>query len=139
MRSSTHTKRRIHLALWVLGLPQAAIGVWALLWPRSFYDDFPLLGRAWVAGLGPFNEHLVRDVGSLFIALGVMMLIAARTMTRRAVIGACVVWLLYAVPHVIFHATHTEPFDLLENVAQLALLATQALLPLFVISWARRL
>ena len=34
-----------------------------------FYDDFPGLGRSWVAADGPYNEHLVRDVGALNLAL----------------------------------------------------------------------
>ena len=38
-------------------------GLWATLSPRSFYDEFPGGGRAWVAADGPYNEHLVRDFG----------------------------------------------------------------------------
>ena len=45
------------------------VGLQALFTPRSFYDDFPL-GRGWVAMDGPYNQHLVRDVGSLNLALG---------------------------------------------------------------------
>ena len=37
--------------------------------PKSFYEDFPGAGRVWVAVDGPYNEHLVRDVGSLNLAL----------------------------------------------------------------------
>lgn len=37
--------------------------------PRSWYDDFPL-GRGWIAAEGStYDEHLVRDVGVLFLAL----------------------------------------------------------------------
>ena len=52
------------LAVAVIAAGSAVIGGWAQLFPRSFYDDFPGLGRAWVAMDGPFNEHLVRDVGA---------------------------------------------------------------------------
>ena len=34
--------------------------LWALPFPRSFYEDFPLPGREWVSTLGPYDEHLVR-------------------------------------------------------------------------------
>ena len=34
--------------LLVLAVSALAMGLWALLAPRSFYDDFPLPGRAWV-------------------------------------------------------------------------------------------
>ena len=37
--------------------------------PAAFYDDFPGLGRMWVAPDGPYNQHLVRDVGELNLAL----------------------------------------------------------------------
>ncbi len=53
----------------VIAIGYAGVGAWAALAPRSFYDDFPGGGRHWVAVDGPFNEHLVRDVGTLNLAL----------------------------------------------------------------------
>ena len=41
--------------------------------PHSFYDDFPAGTDGWVHVLGPFDEHLVTDVGALFVALGVVL------------------------------------------------------------------
>lgn len=58
-------------ALWLLTSTTLVVGAWALLAPASFYRAFPL-GRAWVAVDGPFNEHLLRDVGGLFLALTVV-------------------------------------------------------------------
>ena len=57
--------------LWALNALGAFVGAWALAAPRSFYDGFPMPGLlgAWVASDGPYNEHLVRDVGSLYLAL----------------------------------------------------------------------
>src|SRR5215210_5301308 len=52
-------------ALAFLSLGELAVGIWALFLPRSFYEDFPSSGREWVSTLGPYDEHLVRDVGSL--------------------------------------------------------------------------
>jgi hypothetical protein len=34
-------------------------------------------------GLGPYNEHLVRDVGALNLALGVLLASAAILLERR--------------------------------------------------------
>lgn len=48
-----------------------SVGVWATLFPRSFYDSFPGFHRIWVGVDGPYNEHLARDVGSLYLALTV--------------------------------------------------------------------
>ena len=58
----------------VLTLSAAYVGVWALADPASFNDDFPLPGRHWVSLAGPYNEHLIRDVGGLYLALGVLTL-----------------------------------------------------------------
>jgi hypothetical protein len=49
----------------VLALIGGYVGLWAAAWPRRFYDSFPGLGRHWVLALGPYNEHLIRDVGGL--------------------------------------------------------------------------
>lgn len=49
----------------------ALVGMWAALWPRSFYDDFPWPGHPWVALLGAYNEHLVRDFGAMNLAMAV--------------------------------------------------------------------
>jgi hypothetical protein len=47
--------------LLVLAATPLVGGLWALLFPRAFYDDFPLPGADWVSTLGPYNEHLVSD------------------------------------------------------------------------------
>ena len=59
--------QRITLA--VLAVQGLVLGCWAAFAPRSLYDDFPGFGHHWVVVDGPYNEHLVRDVGSLFLAL----------------------------------------------------------------------
>ena len=69
-------------------MPQALIGLWALLGPQSFYDDFPAGTDGWVHVLGPFDEHLVTDVGSLFVALGLVLAFAAFSLRRGAVVAA---------------------------------------------------
>ena len=52
-----------------LAASAAYIGGWAMAMPHSFFTTFPGLGVAWVAPLGAYNEHLVRDVGGLYAAL----------------------------------------------------------------------
>jgi hypothetical protein len=61
----------------------ALVGMWAALWPRSFYDDFPWPGHPWVALLGAYNEHLVRDFGAMNLAMAVVFGVAAVTLDRR--------------------------------------------------------
>jgi hypothetical protein len=48
------------------------VGGWVSLAPTLFFADFPGAGRSWVSPLGPYNEHLVRDVASLNLALAAL-------------------------------------------------------------------
>lgn len=51
----------IRISLLVLAANPLSAEAWALLFPRGFYEDFPVRGWGWVSTLGPYNEHLVRD------------------------------------------------------------------------------
>ncbi len=53
----------------VLGGSGAVTGGWAYAAPRRWYDTFPGLGMSWLPQLGPFNEHFVKDVGAMFLAM----------------------------------------------------------------------
>jgi hypothetical protein len=105
-------------------------GLWALLSPRAFYDDFPLPGSNWVSTLGPYNEHLVRDYGALNLAMAVLLLAAAVLLERRLAQVALVTWLVFEMPHFIFHLGQTHHFSAGSNLAQLSGLALLILLPL---------
>ncbi|WP_213816160.1 hypothetical protein [Glaciihabitans sp. dw_435] len=74
------TPRRIYL--WITSIIGAVVGVWAAFLPLEFYDAFPGLGLGpWVAIDGPYNEHLVRDVGALYLALAAAGIYAALAMS----------------------------------------------------------
>ncbi len=111
--------RTTRLALAWLALTATQIGTWALLAPRSFYDDFPGFGRSWVAGDGPFNEHLVRDVGALNLALAVLLIAAAVRLSRELVTVAAIASLAWGVPHTVYHLANTEPLGTMDNVASI--------------------
>jgi hypothetical protein len=102
--------RMMRIGLVVLGFPALVIGFWAAFFPRSFYDDFPGLGRTWVAPDGPYNEHLVRDVGELNLALVVVTAVAAVALTPIIVRAVLAGWLVYSVPHLVYHLRTMEPF-----------------------------
>lgn len=95
----------VRLLLWLMALGNIGVGLQALFTPSSFYDDFPL-GRGWVRMDGAYNEHLVRDVGSLNLALVVLVLAALFVSTRSLARIAAIVWLVNAVPHFAYHARH---------------------------------
>jgi hypothetical protein len=44
--------------LGLVGAGHAEIGIWGLLAPHSFFNDFPGAGHHWVSALGPYNEHM---------------------------------------------------------------------------------
>ncbi len=101
----------VRVGLVVLAAQSLLFGVWASLAPRSFYDDFPGLGRHWVAMDGPYNEHLMRDYGALNLALAVVTLLAAWWVTRHIVIAAAVAWIVYSIPHVLYHGFNIEGYE----------------------------
>jgi hypothetical protein len=93
----------LRVGLIVLGLPQLAIGVWALASTRGWFDTFPGGGQHWLGAYGPYNAHLAIDVGASFAAIGVILLIAAWTLNRLVVIVALVGYLVYDLPHLVYH------------------------------------
>jgi hypothetical protein len=109
--------------LGILGAVQLTDGFYALLAPRSFYDDFPA-GRGWVEALPAYNEHLVRDVGALFLATAVVLFAAAIYLERRLVLVTLLSFLTFSVPHLIYHALNLGVYgtgDAIANVVSLAL------------------
>ena len=119
----------LRTGLIMLALPQLQVGLWGLSAPRSFYDHFPGIGHAWVAVLGPYDEHLLRDATGGFLALGVLLAWAGVSLAPPLVRAALVGLLVFSVPHFIFHATHAEGLSAGENVVNLGGLAFAALLP----------
>jgi hypothetical protein len=100
-----------------LALPHLAIGLWAILAPRRWFDSFPGFGPALVAAEPPFNEHLVTDVGAGFLAVGVALLVAAVWARRAGVQVALIAFAAFTLPHVIFHASHpADALTTFENV-----------------------
>jgi hypothetical protein len=107
----------IRITLLIIGVGQALTGLQALLAPRSFFTDFPL-GRGWVATLGDgYNEHLVVDVGSTFLALGGVLIFAAILLDRRVVQVALAAFLLYSLPHFVYHLTRLGDLPTGDDIA----------------------
>ncbi|HEY0541450.1 MAG TPA: hypothetical protein VGD53_23970 [Actinoallomurus sp.] len=127
-RSAGTVRIRIaRVALVLLAAEALYQGIWAQWAPRSFYDDFPV-GLGWVrTGGGVYNAHLLRDVGGFASALGILALVAAIAATTPLLIATALAWLVYAVPHFVYHADHPLPSM---QAWQVVALATQVLLPL---------
>jgi alkylhydroperoxidase family enzyme len=129
-RYLTVTRHRLafRAVLGGLGAVQLIDGLWATFAPSSFYGDFPF-GRGWVEALPAYNEHLMRDVGGLFLATGLVLIAAAVALERRLVIVAAVSYLLFAIPHAIYHLFNLEPYATGDAIANAITLAATVLLP----------
>ena len=132
-------RRWARIALGYLSLVSLEIGVWAQFAPRSFYDHYPGLGRAWVRVDGPYNEHLVRDVGGLNLGLAAVLIIALVTLSRPTIIAASVASLLYGIPHLVYHIANHDGLDTGDVAVSLGGLALFAALPIALIAVSPRL
>lgn len=123
-------------ALWITAASAAGVGVVAAFAPRTFYDDFPYVGH-WVDRLPPYNEHLVTDVGALYLGFALVLAWAAVTLARELVRAVCSGWILFSVLHVVFHARHLDGFGTGDAVQELVSLGVVIALPLLAL-WCVR-
>ncbi|GAB3564426.1 hypothetical protein GCM10027445_08210 [Amycolatopsis endophytica] len=118
------------MSLTLFALTGLVVGCWATFLPESFYSDFPGVRPGYVSVDGPYNQHLVRDVGAMFLALGALtvgaMIVRTTTVTRLTGLA----WLVFSVPHAFYHFTHLhvfQPLDQALNVVGLSALVLLAL------------
>jgi hypothetical protein len=121
-------------ALGFLLVSAIVIGLTAAAFPHTFYDDFPFLAH-WVDLLPPYNEHLVTDVGGLYLGFAVLFAWAAWTLQRTLVRAVCLAWLLTAALHLLFHLTHLGGFGTGDAIGQVLSLAA-LLVPPPIAIWA---
>ncbi len=131
MRIPIGTKRVVAA---VLAVSAADVGFWADLAPRSFYNSFPLAGHHWVSMLGPYNEHLTRDVGGLYLGLLVISVWAVLRPGSEtfAMVGAG--WLAFSIPHFIFHMVHLDNFGTTDKIGNVVTLAGTVILAALLLS-----
>ncbi|MGP4014914.1 hypothetical protein [Saccharopolyspora sp. 5N708] len=106
--------------LFFLTFVHVAVGFWTLFFPRSFYGAIPT-----VDDYPPFNEHLFRDYGAMNLAMAVVLCAAAVFLGRTLVYVALTSNLVWAVPHLVFHAAH-QPHTAASTLV-VALLVTAAI------------
>ena len=76
-------------------------GVWMLLTPNHWYLNLP--GR--IPDFGPMNEHFVRDLGCVFVLLGIIFLKGALDSSWRK--NALFISQLWFIPHGLIHLFDT--------------------------------
>ena len=121
----------------MLAVTPALVGIWATIAPRGFYDNFPGGGHHWVSAVGPYDEHLVRDVGALYLGSLVLLVLAFAWLDRRLVQAALVSYVVAVVPHLVYHATALDNLSTGDAVAEMAGLALNLLLPLGLLATTR--
>lgn len=115
-----------------------SVGLWASIAPQSFYDSFPGFGHVWVSIDGPYNEHLVRDVGALGLGITILLVAAAWTLSRPLLLAAGAAMTAAALPHTLYHLRHADVYDgTADKVASLGGLVLYTVLGGYVLVAAR--
>ncbi|CAJ1498945.1 hypothetical protein [[Mycobacterium] holstebronense] len=119
------------VCLILLTIVGISLGAWAYFAPLNWYSTFPGMGMHWLPVLGPYNEHFVKDVGSLFSGLAVLSALALYYLGNRPVVVITgVSWSVFNVLHLIYHVGMLHmygPRDAVLNVVSLSLLLVLSL------------
>jgi hypothetical protein len=128
----------VRLGLWAMALFGLLAGIQQQFAPRFFYDTFPGFGMHWVNVDGPYNEHLMRDLGGANLALAGVILFAIAQPTAGLVRAVAAAMLVAQVPHFVYHAAHLGVLPTtLDRVLQTLALTLTLAIPLLVLLSAR--
>jgi hypothetical protein len=135
---SLHVPAVVRVGLWLMALFTLVAGIQQQFVPRSFYDNFPGLGMQWVSVDGPYNEHLLRDLGGANLALAVVILFAIARPTIGLIRAVATALLVAQVPHFVYHAAHLDVLPTtVDRVLQTGALALTLAIPLLVLVASR--
>ena len=108
------------------------VGGWASVAPHSFYVAFPWPGRHWVSDAGAYDEHLVRDVGGLYLALLVVTVWAIVRASDELLRMTGTAWTVFNAVHFAFHADHLDGLTTFDKVSQTASLGVLLVLAIVI-------
>ena len=128
----------VRYGLIAVAVGQASTGLWALIAPRSFYGDFPAGRGGWVSATGPYNEHMTVDYGALSLALVTVLIAAAIVLERRLVLAAAGAYLVWSVPHFVYHLVTLDIYGTGDAIGNAVTLAATVVLPLAIMWQAWR-
>ena len=129
--------RWVRYGLIAVAIGQASTGLWALVAPKSFYDDFPVGRGGWVSATGPYNQHMTVDYGALSMALVTVLIAAAIVLERRLVMAAAAAYLVWSVPHFVYHLITLDIYGTGDAVGNAVTLAATVVLPVAIVVYAR--
>jgi hypothetical protein len=105
-----------------LGLGFVALGVWAVIDPRSFFDG--------PATFAPYNQHFLQDIGAFQVGLGAVLLLAGVPARADglavALVGVGVGAALHTVSHVVGRDLGGNPQTDIPTFAAMAVLLLAA-------------
>ena len=102
--------RRALLAVLLLGA--LWLGIWAYILPRSFYDSFPGLGMRWLVQFGPYNEHLVTDIGGMYLALAMLAAAGIVFADNDSLVRViALAWTVFNALHLVYHVRMIGMYD----------------------------
>ncbi len=107
------TAAPLRSGLVLLAVLNLLIGAYGVVSPHGFYRN--VLG---VDLLGPYNEHLLSDVGGFYLGFAAVFAWAARTLSVELIRAVCVGYGVTQVVHFLFHLTHLGAFSVGEAVVQ---------------------
>ena len=103
-------------------------------------SDFPGLNRYWVSVDGPYNEHLVRDVGGLYLALALAGVLTLLWRDGRSMLVLGAAWAIFSALHLGYHVDHLDALDsTADKVGEVAALSGSLVLALVLVLFPRRL
>jgi hypothetical protein len=104
------------------------VGTWAYFFPQGFYDHFPSVLGEWISQDGPYNEHLIRDHGAQYLALGLASIFGLiwRSQIGCRLLG--IAWTAFGILHFAYHVTHLSHMSVSDQVGQVTVLALAVVL-----------
>jgi hypothetical protein len=124
----------LRVGLLAFALIELVLGVWTLGFPLSFYNDVPTVDLT-----PPFSEHLMRDFGGATLGLAVVLAAAGIWLERRLAIVALLAYLVFSIPHLIFHVGHLHGTSGMEAVVLVGVLVASVSVPLLLLVLALRI
>ena len=94
--------RRVRVGLSLLALPTLITGLWSIIAPASWYEDYGH-GIAPPSAFGHYNEHFVQDLGSGYLGIGAALVASAVWLHRDAVKTALIGFVVFSLPHFVIH------------------------------------
>ena len=131
--------RGIRIAAALVALPQFVTGVWAVVSPRTWYDDFPGVGPQLVSAIPPYNAHLATDAGAGLLATALIVMVAAWWGNLAALRIALFGFLVFDGLHGFFHVMNPSPhLSSGENLYSSGVLVVEFVLAFILLVFAAR-